>query len=150
MRRKRLFISNSQAVVDLPMRLTVGLIIGAIALVAILSYIFNPGLFVENMIVSSSSSVLSISGDDPVDLPELMITVSTSDGQAVFDAMVIVSGLGDVSAASTDANGVAVITDHTVQIKPGSYEGYLGIKVKAAGYETFDQSDMIKIVKDTV
>ena len=140
-----MFIKNEKAVLGLPMRLTISLIIGAVALAAILTYIINPCLFPSKMIVSISSMVNYISGDDPVAL-NITVYVNETDGHPISGANVIVKGLGGAESNSTDQNGKTVV-NITVKLGEGQYEGYLDVSVKAVCHETFSRNDMIKIVK---
>jgi hypothetical protein len=112
------FIKNEKAVLGLPMRLTVSLIIGTVALVAILSYVMNPCLFPDRMIVSVNPMVNIVS----------------------------IKGLTGIGANHTDENGKTII-QITVKLENGVNEGYLDVSVKAACHETFSQQDMIKILR---
>jgi len=140
-----MFIKNEKAVLGLPMRLTVSIIIGIIALTAILSYILNPCLFPNKMIVSIDPIVNTISGDDPVDL-DITVYVNERDGHPIKDANVIIEGLGEIKSGSTDENGKTIIPI-TVKLENGINEGYLDVSVKAPCHETFSQQDMIKIAR---
>ncbi len=140
------FIKNEKAVIDLPMRLTVSIIIGTVALVAILSFILNPCLFPSKMIISVDSIVNEIpSGNVSADF-NLTISVSEADGRPIRNANVIIKGLGGIGSGSTDENGEITI-QITVELEDGQYEGYLDVSIKAVCHETFSQNDMIKIVR---
>ncbi|MDH7516822.1 MAG: hypothetical protein QHH19_00485 [Candidatus Thermoplasmatota archaeon] len=141
----RFFIKNKKAVLGLPMRLTVSLIIGAVALAAIVSYVLNPCLFPSKMIVSITPTMNIISGSDPVDL-DIIVFVNEIDGHPIVNANVVVKGAGGLGSGVTDENGKTVI-HITVKLEEGVNEDYLDVSVKAACRETFSQQDMIKIVK---
>jgi hypothetical protein len=139
------FIKNEKAVLGLPMRLTVSLIIGTVALAAILSYILNPCLFPARMIVSVNPIVHTISGDDAINMT---VYVNETTGHPIKDAIVIIKGLGGAGTNMTDEHGKAII-NITVKLQDGQYEGYLDISVKAACHEPFSQQDIIKIVRES-
>lgn len=139
------FINNDHAVLGLPMRLTVSLFIGTVALIAILSYILNPCLFPGNMIISVQPIVTTISGSEPENVT-FTLYVNETDGHPLSGATVLIKGLGGAGADITDNNG-RVVLQIQVQLEEGTDEGYLDVSVKAACHESFEHQDMIKIVK---
>ncbi len=139
------FIKNEKAVLGLPMRLTVSLIIGTVALVAILSYVMNPCLFPDRMIVSVNPMVNIVSGNNSTDI-NITIYVNETNGYPIKNANVIIKGLTGIGANHTDENGKTII-QITVKLENGVNEGYLDVSVKAACHETFSQQDMIKILR---
>ena len=139
---------NNFAVIGLPLRLTVSIVIGTIALSFILFYIINPCIFPQKMVVSIDSLINKIpEGFDEYTF-KINIEVKNREGYPVKDANVLVKGLGDVCSGLTNENGFT-----TINIKPslqeGVTEGYLDIVVKAHCLETFSQNKMIKIVRGT-
>ena len=140
------FIKNKKAVIGLPMRLTVSLIIGVVALAAILSFITNPCIFPDKMIVTINPMVNYISSGNNHAMFNLTIFVNESNGHPIKDALVLIKGLGGIATGYTDVNGKTVV-NIDVALHEGVNEGYLDINVKAPCYETFIQGDMIKIVR---
>ena len=143
---KKNLSSNNFAVIGLPLRLTVSLIIGITALSIILSFILNPCLFPGKMIVNIEPMVNIIpSGSDEHEF-SITITITDQDGYSVKDASVLIKGLGDAASDNTDSNG-----EVTIKIKPrleeGVHEGYLDILVKAGCMEEFQEENMIKIIR---
>ena len=139
------FIKNEKAVLGLPMRLTVSLIIGTVALVAILSYVMNPCLFPDRMIVSVNPMVNIVSGNNSTEI-NITIYVNETNGYPIKNANVIIKGLTGIGANHTDENGKTII-QITAKLENGVNEGYLDVSVKAACHETFSQQDMIKILR---
>lgn len=140
------FIRNERAVLGLPMRLTVILIIGVVALIAILAFILNPCLLPDKMIVVVEPIVNEITTGDEATF-DIDVHVTDSSGNPVKSANVIIDGLGGAGSGRTDEYG-----DTTVQImvrlEPGKIQGFLDVTVKAgACYEKFSQSDMIAVVR---
>ena len=73
-RRKTIaFVKNKKAVLGLPMRLMVSIIIGTVALTTIISFISNPCLFPSKMVVSIEPMVSVINSSH--NYTELNITV---------------------------------------------------------------------------
>jgi hypothetical protein len=137
---------NNYAVIGLPLRFTVSIVIGTIALSFILLYILNPCIFPGKMIISIDPLINKIPLDsDEYDF-EININVKDRHGYPVKEANVLVKGLGDVFSNLTNENGITKI-----HIKPrlqkGVNEGYLDIVVKAQCLETFSQNKMIKVVR---
>ncbi len=140
------FIRNETAVLGLPLRVTVSLLIGAVALGAILSYILNPCLFPERLIVTISPMVMTISGDGPTNV-SILVHVNDTNGHPIKGSQVIIKGLGGGCGGLTNDAGQTVLVLQ-IHIDPGIHEGYLSVSVDAAGHESFEQVDFIKIIKE--
>jgi hypothetical protein len=145
LKKRAYFIVNEHAVLGLPMRLTVSLVIGTVALIAILSYITNPCLFPERMIVSLTPIVTTLPGIEPENVT-FTVYVNETDGHPLSGASVIIKGLGGAGSGFSDDNG-KVLIQIQVQLESGVYEGYLDISVKAVCHEPFEHQDLIKVVK---
>jgi hypothetical protein len=143
--KKVLSLKNEQAVLGLPMQLTVSLIIGTVALIAILSYILNPCIFPGRVIVTVSPMVSIISGEEPENVT-FTVYVNGTDGTPLSGASVIIKGLGGASAGFTDTSGKALLT-LMVQLENNTFEGYLNVEAKVPCHEPFEGSEMIKIVQ---
>ena len=144
-RKHARFISSDHAVLGLPLRVTVSLIIGMVALGAILSYILNPCLFPEKLIVSVSP-MMTIISDNLTSNASFLVHVNDTKSHPVVGARVIIKGEGLGSCGFTDIKGTVYLVLQ-VHLDPGICEGYLSVSVQAACHEAFDQVDMIKIVK---
>jgi hypothetical protein len=144
-KKRRYFFENEYAVLGLPMRLTVSLFIGTLALIAILSYILNPCLIPGRMVISVTPIVTTLSVSEPENI-SLTVYVNETKGQPLSGASVIIKGLGGAGSGFSDNNGKVQI-QLRVQLQRGVYEGYLSISVKAACHEPFEHQDMLKVVK---
>lgn len=141
------FVRDDRAVLGLPMRLTVTLVIGTIALIAILSFMLNPCLFPERMLVSVTPNITTLSEDGPENVTYI-VSVHGLDGHPLQGASIIITGLGGAGSGFSDESGTASIL-LKVQLENGVHEGYLDISVKAACHETFEHQDVIKVVQST-
>ncbi|MBN2066286.1 MAG: hypothetical protein JW771_05720 [Candidatus Thermoplasmatota archaeon] len=137
------FYIDEKAIMGLPMRVTVSLIIGSVALAAILSYILNPCLFPTRMVVSVTPLVHTIGEETSINIT---VSVIDSNGHPINDATIRIKGLGGGGINITNASGISVVSLN-VSLEKGQYEGYLDIMVKAACHESFVQDDMIKIIR---
>jgi hypothetical protein len=141
----RNFTKNQDAVLGLPLRLTVSLIIGTVALLAILSHMMNPCLFPQKMIVSVTPMISTISGDNPQNV-SFIVNVTDISGHRLLGASVIIKGLWGAGSGFSDNNGTALV-QLQVQLDAGMHEGYLSVAVSAPCHESFEQEELIKIVR---
>ena len=142
------FVKNERAVLGLPLRLTVTLIIGVAALSFILLYILNPCLFPSKLVVSIDPMLNIIpSGSDQEDF-DIVVLVKDYDGYPISGANVIIDGLGGAGANTTDVHGQSIISI-TAKLESGVNEGYLDIKVEAPCHEKFSENRMIKVVRES-
>lgn len=139
-------LSNKRGVMGLPLRLTVCLIIGSAALFFILTFILNPCIFPGKIIVNVDPMVNTIPVGKNKETFSIEIKVMDNDGSPIYNANVILKGLGDAKNIKTNYNGVATI-DITPTLPSEVYEGYLDLIVKSQCKKTFSQSKMIKIVR---
>jgi hypothetical protein len=144
-KKKQYFLKDEYAVLGLPMRLTVSLIIGAIALLAILSFIMNPCVFPHKMHVSITPLVTTVQGSEPENV-SFMVVVCDTDGVPLRGASVIITGLGGAGSGFSNEDGRTSV-HLQVWLEDGLYEGYLAISVKASCHVAFEQQEMIKVVK---
>ncbi|MFA5101935.1 MAG: hypothetical protein WC525_02160 [Candidatus Thermoplasmatota archaeon] len=141
----RFFLKNDAAVLGLPMRLTVSLILGTVVLLAILTTLVNPLVFSHKLLVSISPLVATVEDSTPENV-SFLVMVTDTDGAPVCDASIIIKGLGGAGAGISDTDGNALV-QLQVAVEEGLYEGYLDVSVKAAGYVSFEHQDMLKVVK---
>jgi len=139
------FLKNESAVLGLPMRLTVSLLIGSIVLIAILSTILNPCLFPHRIMVTISPQVTIVKGSDPENV-SFIVFVNDSDGFPLIGASVIVKGLGGAGSGFSDNDGKAIV-NLEIQLENGTYEGYLDISVRAPCHVPFEYQAIVKVVK---
>ncbi len=143
---RRGFIVDQRAVLGLPMRLTVSLIIGVVALVVIFGFVFGVCLFPQKLVVDVEPVVHFVSGGSCGNF-SINVTVTDSSGNPVKDASVIIKGLSGAGSNYTDSQGFASVNIEGC-LKPGRSEGYFDVRVDASGcFERFSQVDMIKVVR---
>ncbi len=144
-KKKQYFLKNELAVLGLPMRLTISLIIGTIVLLAILSSILNPCIFPQQMLVSITPQVIIVQGSDQENV-SFTVFVQDTDGSPLSGASVIIKGLGGAGSGFSDTTGKTIIPLR-VQLESGIYEGYLDISVRAPCHVPFDCLAIVKVVK---
>jgi len=140
------FFQNEEAVIGLPLRLVVSLIIGMIALGTILAFLSTPGLVPQPLVVSVSPLVGTIAGNETENV-SFLVSVSDREGHAQASATVIITGLGSAGIGRTNASGRARVC-LSVSLEPGVLEGYLDVRVSAAQHPRFEQAAMVKILRE--
>ncbi len=143
----RNLLKNHYAVLSLPLRLIVSIVIGAAVLSSILLFILNPCIFPEKMIVKIDPMINIIPpGFDEYEF-NIKVEIVDRKGYPVKDANVLIKGLGDAVSSKTNSDGKV-----DLKIKPrlgkGVHEDYLDIVVKAGCMQKVSQEKMIKIIRD--
>ncbi len=144
-KKSKILLKNNEAVLGLPMRLTVSLVIGSLVLVTLLSFIINPCVFPQKMIVTVEPMVVVLSGNHSENVT-FRVNISERNGKPLSGASVIIKGLGGAGFGFSDKDGTALVRLQ-VKIEAGLHEGYLSVFVTAPCYETIQYQDMIKIVR---
>ena len=140
-------LNNNRAVLGLPLRLTVCLIIGSAALMFILLYIYNPCLIPEKMVVDVDPLVNIIPKGKNKESFTIFVHVSDKNGFNIQDANIIIKGLGDAEINKTNEKGISKL-ELTPYLAPGINEGYLDIEIQSSCKESFSQNKLIKIVRE--
>lgn len=135
-------LKNRQAVIDMPLRLTVTIVIGTLVLLAILSYMNNTTLIAEDIIVEIDTYSVAYQDNN-----SFQITVTDTQHQALSDCLVIIKGLGQITSNRTDTNGVATI-QVSCNLNATQQQGYLDVIVKPPdGFNEYQQNELIKIYR---
>lgn len=143
-RKRRKILFDRNAVIALPMRMTVSIVIGAAALSCILFFIVSPCLFPEKITVNASPVVKKIASRS--ETVSIDFEIKDKDGYPIKEANVRVIGLSGSGEGFTGGNGKTTVRLDVV-LESGRSEGYLDVDVKAGGcYEDFVGNDMIKII----
>ena len=132
------------AVIALPMRLIVSIVIGTAVLIAILSFTSSFDLISPSMSVSINPLVYKVNGSSG--MINLSIYVSSTNGKPVDNAVIIVHGLGGFASAVTNASG-RVNVSISIVFPRYIHEGYLDVTVKAQGFSKFFQENMIRVIQ---
>ncbi|RLF64389.1 MAG: hypothetical protein DRN33_02300 [Thermoplasmata archaeon] len=132
---------DERAVVELPMRMVVTLIVGGIALGSVTYYITSNCWTAENIRVEWKPDVL-IEGN-----ADLEVKVMDENGKPIKNAVVTVTGLKTAASNRTGEDGETFL--HINPVLPDyRNEGYLNIEVKTGKcYRNFVQTDAIKVIR---
>ncbi|MDO9517770.1 MAG: carboxypeptidase regulatory-like domain-containing protein [Methanosarcinaceae archaeon] len=153
---KKLFQNDSA--IELPINIVVMLVVGMVALAALIAIIPPP---TKNMSVNIDESgiqgelksgntviVNALTAQNALTLV-IKITATDPDGNPVRDANVVLRGLGGVATNTTDINGVATLITDAAQVKLGANqnEGTMDLTITANGFYDYDKTDAVMIVK---
>ena len=155
-KRERTFIEDEEAVEGLPVRLIVVLVVGVIALSAMVAALngFKPQK-------ALTASVIEVGGKDGnlLVVPKTgyasvehnwtcRVLVVDADGNPVSGASVIVHGLSGAGGGVTDKNGKAYLnkTDD-VMLNANQNSGYMTLEVSAPGYNNFKNENAMAVVR---
>jgi len=152
-------IFQNDSAIELPINIVVMLVVGMVALAALIAIIPPP---TKNMSVNidesgiqnsalQSGNTIIVDATAAVNslILEVKITATDPDGNPVRDANVFLRGLGGVATNTTDIDGKAVLITDSAQVKLGANqnEGTMDITITANGFYDYDKTDAVMIVK---
>jgi len=134
---------DEQAVIDLPMRLLISIVLGCIVITTALGFIDTIDLIPSEMMVNINPIIYTINSSR--EIVNISIHVSSRNGKPIEDALVVVRGLGGLSYNRTNEEGLANLSIQ-VELPEGVYEGYLDVSIEAEGFSKYIQRNLIKII----
>lgn len=153
-------IFKNDSAIELPINIVVMLVVGMVALAALIAIIPPP---TKNMSVNIDKSGINASALEPgntiiVDAFTaqnaltlvVKITATDPDGNPVRDANVVLRGLGGVATNTTDIDGKAVLmpkNNALIKLGTNQNEGTMDLTVTANGFYDYDKTDAVMIVK---
>ena len=157
--KQNLNIFRNDSAIELPINIVVMLVVGMVALAALIAIIPPP---TKNMSVNIDES--GIEGDTLKPGNTIIVNAATAenaltiiikitatdpDGNPVRDANAVLRGLGGVATNTTDINGVAILITNTAQVKLGANqnEGTMDLTITANGFYDYDKTYAVMIVK---
>jgi hypothetical protein len=141
--RFRCFSDNNEAIVDLPMRLLVSLIIATISISAIFAFMFQYSLFPPEMIISVSPVIVSINETNHT--PEFSVLITNPEGQGIAHAQVIFKTDECIRMEMTNEHGKAFLSMN-LSCHNDIDESFIDVMIKHPRYLPFNQEKMIKII----
>lgn len=156
MKGERRLIEDDEAVEGLPVRLIVVLVVGVIALAAMVAAVngFKP----QKMM---SASVIEVGGKDgnllivpkvgygPIEHNWICrVLVIDADGNPITGASVIVHGMSGAGGGVTDKDGEAYLTKtNDVLLNANQNSGYMTLEVSAPGYNNYKNENALAVVR---
>lgn len=156
MKGDKRFRSNDEAVEGLPVRLIVVLVVGVIALAAMVAAVngFKPQKALSATVYQVSGKdgnmlMVPKAGSGPVEHEwTCRVKVVDAGGNPVEGASVIVHGLSGAGSDVTDRYGVAYLQKtNNVNLNSNQNSGYMTLEVSAPGYNTFRNENAIAVVR---
>jgi hypothetical protein len=147
---------NEDGVEGLPVRLIVVLVIGVIALSAMVGAvnIFKPQKTLTAAVSKVSGkpgNLLQVSnaGQGAVSKTwTCSVNVTDANGVPVSGASVIVHGMGGAGSAVTDKKGVASLSKtNSIKLNPNQDSGYMTLEVNAPGFYPYKNDNALAVVR---
>ncbi|MDG6229591.1 MAG: hypothetical protein QCH96_06465 [Candidatus Thermoplasmatota archaeon] len=138
------FHTDRNAVIDLPMRLIVSVIIGTIALSTIIAVIVQPCLFPRSLSISIDPLTHTI--NDTSSNISFQVHVIDDSGHPVSHATVIIKGLDTIKSNVTDDSGDTLLI-LSMRFPEGISEMFLDVIVKAPCATTRTLNNYLRIIK---
>lgn len=154
---------NDDRAIELPINIVVMLVVGMVALAALVAIIPPP---TKNMSVNIDGAGEQSAGINPGNTViigstiasspfaiDVMISVADPDGYPVRDANVVLRGLGGVATNITDDNGRCLLSTDTtsggspVSLGPNQNEGTMDLSISTDGFYDFEKTDAVMIVR---
>ncbi len=162
MKTTRKLFSNDSAI-ELPINIVVMLVVGMVALAALIAIIPPPtknmsvtvdqaghsGSLSPGNTILVDSTVVS-AGPFPV---TVVISAKDPDGYPVRDANVVLRGLGGAATGVTDDAGVctlqadSTLTGASVSMGANQNEGTMDLKITANGFYDYEKTNAVMIVR---
>jgi hypothetical protein len=156
MKGDRSLIKDEEAVEGLPVRLIVVLVVGVIALAAMVAAVngFKPQKSMSAAVYEvggKEGNLLMIpkAGSGPAEHNwTCRVKVVDARGDPVEGASVIVHGLSGAGSDVTDRYGVAYLSKtNNVNLNSNQNSGYMTLEVTASGYNTYKNENAIAVIR---
>ncbi|WP_230742318.1 carboxypeptidase regulatory-like domain-containing protein [Methanooceanicella nereidis] len=153
--RRRLF-DDERGVEGLPVHLIVVLVVGVVALAAMVSAIngFKPQKTLTASVISVNSKDgnllrVSSSGAGVVEKTwSCVVKVTDGDGAPVSGASVILHGLSGAGSDDTDKSGIAKINNtNAIKLNANQNSGYLTMEITAPGFYNYKNENALAVIR---
>jgi hypothetical protein len=150
------FKDDEKGVEGLPVRLIVVLVVGVIALSAMVAAVnsFKPQRTLTAAVTEVSSKdgnllQVSNSGEGTVSKTwTCYVNVTDDKGDPVSGASVIVHGLGGAGSGVTNTKGVAYISKtNDIRLNPNQNIGYMTLEVNAPGFYQYKNENALAVIR---
>lgn len=139
---------NDERGLELPINIVVMLVVGMVALAALIAIIPTP---TKTMSVSVDPSMIAATSSDfTSDVEGVVVTVTDPDGNPVQGATCILRGAGGVASATSGNDGACnlkKIGDGTFNLPSNQNELNLKLTVKADGFYDYENENAVLVVK---
>jgi hypothetical protein len=150
---------NNEKAMELPINIVVMLVVGMVALAALIAIIPPPtknmsvnideaGLQGNSLSAGNTIIVDAITAQNPLTVV-IKITATDPDGNPVRNANAVLRGLGGVATNTTDINGETLLATTTAQLQMGANqnEGTMDLTITANGFYDYEKKDSVMIIK---
>ncbi|MDW7732457.1 MAG: carboxypeptidase regulatory-like domain-containing protein [Methanolobus sp.] len=164
MKKTRKIFSDDSAI-ELPINIVVMLVVGMVALAALIAIIPPPtknmavaidtvGLNGSTLNPGNTVIVASATANSPFAI-DVELSVTDPDGYPVRDANVVLRGLGGVATSVTDDIGYCKLTTSStangdeVSLGANQNEGSMDLTISADGFYDYEKTDSVRIIRTT-
>jgi hypothetical protein len=154
--RKKKFKNDERGVEGLPVRLIVVLVVGVIALSAMVAAVnsFKPQRTLSAAVTEVSSkdgNLLQISSAGEGSVTKTWtcyVNVTDDRGDPVSGAGVIVHGLGGAGSGVTNTKGVAYLSKtNDIRLNANQNSGYMTLEVNAPGFYQYKNENALAVIR---
>jgi hypothetical protein len=155
MRMKRL-LDDDRGVEGLPVRLIVVLVVGVIALAAMVAAMngFKPQKTLSATITevnSKQGNLLRVQSSDEGSMNKTWsctVKVTDDKGNPISGASVIIHGMGGAGSDVTNDEGSAFVDNtNSIELNANQDSGYLTMEVSASGYYTYKNENALAVIR---
>lgn len=137
---------ENSAVIDMPMKLMISLIIGSLTLATIIGFITQSSILPASLYVTIQPTMSTINDSTNTSFFHIMVKDS-SDQQPIHQGLVTIKGHETIAYNYTNKTGKCIIPV-TIHLEDGINELFLDVQVKASGYDPCINENMIRIIRD--
>ncbi|NPE29887.1 carboxypeptidase regulatory-like domain-containing protein [Methanococcoides sp. SA1] len=150
---------NDERAIELPINIVVMLVVGMVALAALIAIIPPPtknmsvnideaGLQGGSLSAGNTIIVDAVTAQNPLTVV-VKITATDPDGNPVRNANAVLRGLGGVATNTTNINGETLLVTTTAQLQMGANqnEGTMDLTITANGFYDYEKKDSVMIIK---
>ncbi len=150
---------RDEAAIELPINIVVMLVVGMVALAALIAIIPPPtknmsvdieesGLQSQTLSAGNTIVVDAVTAQNPLTVV-VKIKATDPDGNPVRDANVVLRGLGGVATNNTDINGMTTLVSSSAPVEFGANqnEGTMDLSISANGFYDYEKMDAVMIIK---
>lgn len=158
MKNMRKMLNDEKGVEGLPVRLIVVLVVGVIALAAIVAMLgtVKPQKSMTATVMTIQSNpgntlTITATGAEEKKIASyncIVRVTDTKDGGPVSGASVVIYGLGSAASGTTGSDGNATISSTSgATLNENQNSGYLTLEANTAGYSNFKNENAIVVVR---
>lgn len=161
-RKNATILFHSDDAMELPINIVVMLVVGMVALAALVAIIPPPtknmSVYIDSAGASATPAITMTDGNAVIvdsataENPfyvRVTLSATDTDGNPVRDASVVLRGLGGVATNTTGSDGRTLLITNPamVTLGPNQNEGTMDLTISANGFYDYEKEDAVMIVR---